>query len=51
VEWNIGESAGTLAAYCVEQHVTPAEVLDNETHLQAYQQVLESQGVQLHWNL
>lgn len=51
VEWNIGESAGTLAAYCVEQGVTPAEVWENEKHLHAYQQVLEDQGVQLHWNL
>ena len=51
VEWNIGESAGTLASYCVEHGVTPAEVWENEEHLHAYQQVLEDQGVQLHWDL
>ena len=51
VEWNIGESAGTLAAFCVKHEVKPADVLENKDLLTAYQQVLEKQGVQLHWKL
>lgn len=48
VEWNIGEAAGHLAAFCMEHHITPNEVLDH--HLEEFQTVLEKGGVQLHWN-
>ena len=51
VEWNVGEASGTLAAYCLENGLKPVEVWENEKHLRTYQQVLEDQGVQLHWNL
>ncbi len=51
VEWNIGESVGTLAAYCLKHQVKPAQVWEDETLLHEYQNVLENQGVQLHWNL
>ncbi len=51
VEWNIGESVGTLAAYCLQNGVTPAQVLETQAHLTSYQETLEAQGVQLHWNL
>lgn len=51
VEWNVGEASGTLAAYCLENGVKPVDVWENEKYLQDYQQVLEKQGVQLHWKL
>ncbi|MBB6020151.1 hypothetical protein HNR77_001212 [Paenibacillus sp. JGP012] len=48
-EWNIGEAAGTLAAYSIKQQVEPAKVRELATHLEAFQQQLIALGVQLHW--
>lgn len=48
-EWNIGEAAGTLAAYAIAQQVEPSEVRASTEHLHAYQAQLIRQGVQLHW--
>lgn len=48
-EWNIGEAAGTLAAYAIRQQLEPAEVRESAAHLEAYQQQLVELGVQLHW--
>ncbi|RAW15241.1 FAD-dependent oxidoreductase [Paenibacillus taichungensis] len=48
-EWNIGEAAGTLAAYAIAQQVEPSEVRASTEHLRAYQAQLIRQGVQLHW--
>ena len=36
-EWAIGEAAGTLAAYCVGQGVTPAQAYSNSARLAALQ--------------
>jgi len=49
VEWNIGESAGALAAYCLEHSVSPAEVRDDPQLLAGFQRRLEADGVELHW--
>jgi hypothetical protein len=49
VEWNVGESAGTLAAYCLTHKVTPHQVRADDTHLAAYQKALTEQGVELAW--
>lgn len=48
-EWNIGESAGYLAAYALQNQVTPHEVRSNREHLRAYQALLKRQGVSIHW--
>lgn len=48
-EWNIGEAAGTLAAYAIRQQVEPSAVRESAEHLRAYQQQLMALGVQLHW--
>lgn len=48
-EWNIGESVGYLAAYALQNQVTPHEVHANSQHLQAYQALIQKQGVQIHW--
>jgi hypothetical protein len=47
VEWNIGEVAGTLAAFCLEQKTSPRAVRQN--HLADFQQRLTQQGVELAW--
>ncbi|TMW72279.1 FAD-dependent oxidoreductase [Alteribacter natronophilus] len=49
VEWNIGEAAGALAAYCIEKGLTPSEVRNSETELKAFQETLEKAGVELDW--
>jgi hypothetical protein len=48
-EWNIGESAGYLAAFAFESGVTPHEVRDNPQHLQGFLNLLEKAGIQTHW--
>lgn len=48
-EWNIGESVGYLASYAILNQVTPHTVREQTEHLQAFQNLLERYGVQLHW--
>ncbi|MEW6751467.1 MAG: FAD-dependent oxidoreductase [Candidatus Latescibacterota bacterium] len=49
VEWNIGEAAGTLAAWCLGQTTTPAAVLSDPDRLRAFQVHLLQEGVPLYW--
>ncbi len=49
VEWNIGESAGALAAYAVANNVDPVGVAMKEEHLRRYQLYLAKRGVPLIW--
>lgn len=47
VEWNIGEAAGALAAFCLETRLTPSQV--RASRLNEFQSVLADQGVELSW--
>ena len=49
VEWNVGEAAGTLAAFCHDRGVTPRGVRHTAALLADFQAVLTKQGVQLFW--
>jgi hypothetical protein len=49
VEWNIGESAGALCAYCLEHDVPPREVYARSDRVRAFQAQLEARGVELAW--
>lgn len=49
VEWNIGESAGLLAGFCLKRGTEPAAVLENEELLADYQRLLRGQGIELEW--
>ena len=49
VEWNIGESAGMLAAEAVRLGVSPRAIRGAAKRLQAFQARLEAQGVELAW--
>ena len=49
VEWNIGESAGALAAFCLETKSQPHEVRAVESKLRAFQKSLQADGVELSW--
>lgn len=48
-EWNIGESAGLLAGYCLANGTTPHAVRADPELLKGFQSLLVSQGVELHW--
>lgn len=49
VEWNIGEAAGALAAFCVERRQSPRKVRADAKLLADFQQRLRSQGLELEW--
>lgn len=49
VEWNIGESAGALAAYAAAHNFDPAAVALDARHLRRYQLALVQRGVPLIW--
>lgn len=49
VEWNIGEAAGHLAAYCLARSRAPHEVHGTTDVLADYQHELTTAGAQLHW--
>lgn len=49
VEWNIGESAGYTAAFCLNQGMTPSEVRADATKLKELQTLLTANGVELAW--
>ena len=48
IEWNIGEVAGYIAAWCMDHEITPAELLEKQ--LKPFQNFLTEKGIQLHWD-
>jgi hypothetical protein len=48
-EWNIGESAGALAAFCLQRDLRPRQVRNTTNLLADYQRELVRQGVELTW--
>jgi hypothetical protein len=51
VEWNIGESAASLAVYCLNKHLDPCQVHADTKALHAFQQTLLQRGIPLAWEL
>lgn len=49
VEWNIGESAGLLAGFCILRGVEPHAVREDTSLLAEYQNLLRAQGIELEW--
>ncbi|MFM8360963.1 MAG: FAD-dependent oxidoreductase, partial [Verrucomicrobiota bacterium] len=49
VEWNIGEAAGALAAFCRQSGEPPRQVRRDPRRLADFQQRLRQQGVELEW--
>lgn len=50
VEWNIGEAAGALAAFCLDHNLSPRAVRQSANSLEAFQTVLrEGLGIALAW--
>ena len=49
VEWNVGEAAGLLAAFCLERKATPRSVRSRPELLQEFQALLRREGIELSW--
>jgi FAD-dependent oxidoreductase family protein len=49
VEWNVGEVAGLLAAYCVETGGEPHQVHADRDRRDEFTRLLEATGVERHW--
>lgn len=49
VEWNIGESAGLLAAFSLKKSVTPQQILENMNLIGQFQSLLTEQKVETNW--
>jgi hypothetical protein len=49
VEWNIGEAAGALAAFCLSRKEPPRQVRNVQHLLQDFQRLLQNDGLELHW--
>ncbi len=49
VEWNIGESAGALAAHAVAAKLAPRQIRNDKALLAEFQAKLTAQGVMLAW--
>ena len=49
VEWNTGESAGALAAFCLRTDRTPRQVRETTPLLREFQQELQRNGIPLTW--
>ncbi|HEX8288918.1 MAG TPA: FAD-dependent oxidoreductase [Pyrinomonadaceae bacterium] len=49
VEWNIGEAAGALAAFCLQNDLTARDVRNEHKHLKNFQNLLANRGVELEW--
>ena len=49
VEWNIGEVAGYLACYAMDQGITPKMVYEDKMHLNTFQSLLDEKGIERHW--
>jgi hypothetical protein len=49
VEWNIGEAAGYLVSYCIENNYDPIDVRNDDHKLTDFQNLLVEEGIELDW--
>ena len=49
IEWNVGEAAGALAAFALDERVPPASVRERPALLERFQRGLVREGVPLAW--
>ena len=50
VEWNVGETAGALAVFALEQHRPPRAIRGGAERLRHYQELHAQLGIQLGWS-
>jgi hypothetical protein len=51
VEWGIGEAAGCLASFAINENLTPRAIRNTETRLESFQSFIRKQGVETEWRL
>lgn len=49
VEWNIGEAAGLLTAFCLQHDYSPAQVAETSNAIKEFQKLLMNQKIALAW--
>ncbi|TNJ67915.1 FAD-dependent oxidoreductase [Paenibacillus hemerocallicola] len=49
VEWNIGEAAGYLSAFCLDKGYSPRQVRNDREKLEQFQQMIAREGVEMQW--
>lgn len=49
VEWNIGESAGALLAFCKQKNLEPHQVYESKVFTGEFQDLLSNLGVRMEW--
>jgi len=49
VEWNVGEAAGALVAFCTNKGYAPRSVSDNKVRMEDFQRYLQRQGIAYRW--
>jgi hypothetical protein len=49
VEWNIGEAAGLLAAWCLRHKQAPRQVRNTPSILEDFQREIQRQGLEIRW--
>ena len=49
VEWNIGESAGLTAAFCIRNSEPPRHIRNSKSHLTDFQRYIQQQGIEIRW--
>lgn len=49
IEWNVGEVAGYLIAYCLSRGITPFETWKSDERRREFQELLIDEGIALHW--
>ena len=49
VEWNVGEAAGALAAFCLDRGLAPRQVRNTPEQLTDFQELLGKMGVDIAW--
>ena len=49
VEWNVGESAGLLACWCLDRQLEPQAVHERLEEIRSFQSMLRQDGFALSW--
>jgi hypothetical protein len=49
IEWNIGEAAGLLAAFCMDRKLAPRQVREDGKLLAEFQALCDGQGIERAW--
>lgn len=49
VEWNIGESTGLFASFCLSKDMSPQDVYEDRALVKEFQALLTREGIELAW--